>query len=120
MAGYGAYCVTRDPRNVKISLCKCFTVVNKEKKNSKNKQFTELHVKLSCIEFLALLWFKCYFFLERVIHFSLACRNQELKCVTVCQIRQMIHTKPAGVRYRLAAPPVTRWLPNTSSIVKSS
>uniref|UniRef100_A0A8D0EVR2 Transmembrane protein 14A n=1 Tax=Strix occidentalis caurina TaxID=311401 RepID=A0A8D0EVR2_STROC len=27
VAGYGAYCVTRDPRNVKISLCKCFTIV---------------------------------------------------------------------------------------------
>ncbi|NWI68839.1 TM14C protein, partial [Todus mexicanus] len=27
VAGYGAYCVTRDPRNVKISLCKCFTAV---------------------------------------------------------------------------------------------
>ncbi|NWY17393.1 TM14A protein, partial [Aphelocoma coerulescens] len=24
VAGYGAYCVTCDPRNVKISLCKCF------------------------------------------------------------------------------------------------
>ncbi|POI20606.1 hypothetical protein CIB84_015647 [Bambusicola thoracicus] len=27
VAGYGAYCVTRDPRNVKILLCKCFTTV---------------------------------------------------------------------------------------------
>ncbi|NXT23760.1 TM14C protein, partial [Syrrhaptes paradoxus] len=26
VAGYGAYCVTCDPRNVKISLCKCFTI----------------------------------------------------------------------------------------------
>ncbi|NXT96654.1 TM14C protein, partial [Anhinga rufa] len=24
VAGYGAYCVTRDPRNVKVSLCKYF------------------------------------------------------------------------------------------------
>ncbi|KFP02245.1 Transmembrane protein 14C, partial [Calypte anna] len=24
VAGYGAYCITHDPRNVKISLCKCF------------------------------------------------------------------------------------------------
>ncbi|KFU99697.1 Transmembrane protein 14C, partial [Tauraco erythrolophus] len=26
VAGYGAYCITHDPRNVKISLCKCFTI----------------------------------------------------------------------------------------------
>ncbi|NXI44112.1 TM14C protein, partial [Galbula dea] len=27
VSGYGAYCVTCDPRNMKISLCKCFTTV---------------------------------------------------------------------------------------------
>ncbi|OWK63821.1 Transmembrane protein 14C [Lonchura striata] len=43
VAGYGAYCVTFDPRNVKISLCKCFTTVSKQT----NKQHPELHVKLS-------------------------------------------------------------------------
>ncbi|NXF50073.1 TM14C protein, partial [Oceanites oceanicus] len=50
VAGYGAYCVTRDPRNVKISLCKCFTAVNKQinKKNPK-KQFPELHVNFSLL-----------------------------------------------------------------------
>uniref|UniRef100_A0A8B9NDX8 Transmembrane protein 14A n=1 Tax=Accipiter nisus TaxID=211598 RepID=A0A8B9NDX8_9AVES len=35
VAGYGAYCVTRDPRNVKISLCKCFTTVIKGTKKPK-------------------------------------------------------------------------------------
>ncbi|NXL01079.1 TM14C protein, partial [Mesembrinibis cayennensis] len=35
VAGYGAYCVTRDPRNVKISLCKCFTTVNKHMNKKK-------------------------------------------------------------------------------------
>lgn len=35
VAGYGAYCVTRDPRNVKISLCKCFTTVVKGAKKPK-------------------------------------------------------------------------------------
>ncbi|NWW82513.1 TM14C protein, partial [Climacteris rufus] len=43
VAGYGAYCVTCDPRNVKISLCKCFTTVNHQTK----KQYPKLHVKLS-------------------------------------------------------------------------
>ncbi|NXW17597.1 TM14C protein, partial [Circaetus pectoralis] len=35
VAGYGAYCVTRDPRNVKISLCKCSTTVIKGTKKTK-------------------------------------------------------------------------------------
>lgn len=42
MAGYGAYCVTRDPKNVKISLCKCFTPVKKKK-----KEVTEVPVIVS-------------------------------------------------------------------------
>ncbi|KFR14807.1 Transmembrane protein 14C, partial [Opisthocomus hoazin] len=49
VAGYGAYCVTLDPRNVKISLCKCFTIVNKITINNKTKQFPGLHVKISLI-----------------------------------------------------------------------
>lgn len=43
VAGYGAYCVTRDPKNVKISLCKCFTPVKKKK-----KEVTEVPVIESC------------------------------------------------------------------------
>ncbi|NXU72084.1 TM14C protein, partial [Oreotrochilus melanogaster] len=48
VAGYGAYCVTCDPRNVKISLCKCFITVSKKPK-SKTKQFPELHAEVSLI-----------------------------------------------------------------------
>ncbi|NXS65818.1 TM14C protein, partial [Pandion haliaetus] len=48
VAGYGAYCVTHDPRNVKISLCKCFTTVIKQT-NKQKKQFPELLVKFSLL-----------------------------------------------------------------------
>lgn len=46
VAGYGAYCVTRDPRNVKISLCKCFSTVNRK---TPNKTTTKPSSLLNCM-----------------------------------------------------------------------